>query len=106
MTKLRLKVVKIALHQDLIDEYLKPDHFPEGFQACDRFSEGQEFLFHEFPTRPEDFRCEWAWAELLRDISMVWNGGQTPWMKRNGTLLTCCSDGFRPVTFLIERIED
>jgi uncharacterized repeat protein (TIGR04076 family) len=26
-------------------------------------------------------------------------------MKEKGTAVTCCSDGFRPVSFLVERIE-
>lgn len=106
MAKLRVMVAKIAAHQDLIDELLNKDYFADGFGACDMFTEGQQFLFDEFPTKPGDFPCEWAWAEILRDISMVWNGGRTPWMKKQGALLTCCSDGFRPVSFLIERLED
>jgi len=27
-------------------------------------------------------------------------------MEHQGTAITCCSDGLRPVSFLVERIED
>jgi len=27
-------------------------------------------------------------------------------MAKPGTAITCCSDGFRPVSFLVERIEE
>ncbi|MCK4693736.1 MAG: TIGR04076 family protein, partial [Anaerolineales bacterium] len=28
-----------------------------------------------------------------------------PWIKQSGTIITCCTDGLRPVIFKVERIE-
>jgi uncharacterized repeat protein (TIGR04076 family) len=36
---------------------------------------------------------------------MIAFGADLPWMKEKGAAVTCCSDGFRPVSFLVERIE-
>jgi uncharacterized repeat protein (TIGR04076 family) len=37
---------------------------------------------------------------------MVLFGSNLPWMPKAGTAMPCCSDGFRPVSFLVERIEE
>jgi uncharacterized repeat protein (TIGR04076 family) len=37
---------------------------------------------------------------------MVLFGADLPWMTHPGKAVTCCTDGFRPVSFLVERIEE
>ena len=106
MPKVKITVVKRALHQDLIDNYIKKDRYPDGFGACSLWAEGQEFVIEGFPEMPDDFPCDWAWADIQRDVAMVLFGANLPWMAGEGKALTCCSDGFRPVSFLIERIAE
>jgi len=36
----------------------------------------------------------------------VMYGGDLPWIRQPGTVVASCSDGLRPVSFLIERVED
>jgi uncharacterized repeat protein (TIGR04076 family) len=39
------------------------------------------------------------------DFMAVFAGGDLPWMKQRGTVITGCTDWFRPVIFKVERIE-
>ena len=69
---------------------------------CEKFAEGQSFLVDQFPPeKPEGF-CDWAWVDIQRNVAMAVLGAEmTP-----GCAFTCCSDGLRPVTFHIERLDD
>ena len=102
MAKVKITVVKKAFHQDLIDEYLHPDSKEQGFGICTAFEEGQEFVVGA--ACPEGF-CGWAWADIQRDVMAVLFGNGFPWVTPENTAITCCTDGFRPVTFKLERIE-
>ena len=106
MPKVRITVVKLAVHEDLIAKYLKHSRHPEGFAECPRWELGQEFIIENWPRRPEGFTCDWAWADIQRDVAMVMFGGNPPWIENEGTAITCCTDGLRPVSFLVERVED
>ena len=76
-----------------------------GGPQCTVFTEGQEFIVYGDVGVPEGF-CSWAFADMQRDITHLLFGGNYPWMTAPGTSLTCCTDGFRPVIFKLERIED
>ena len=71
---------------------------------CDRFKEGQEFVV-EVPWYPPEGFCDWAWADIHKDIMAVLFGSNDPWIKQPGTAITCCTDGLRPVIFKVERVE-
>ena len=73
------------------------------FQICDAFEEGQEFIVEKNGERPEGF-CVWAWNDLFKDISILHFGGNFPWAEP-GKTITCCTDGIRPVSFQLERVE-
>jgi len=62
---------------------------------CTRFSDGQEFILKSQWAMPEKF-CEWAWADIRAYIPMVLGQGNP--------IAVCCTDGFRPVFFKVERI--
>ena len=72
--------------------------------VCDQFSEGQEFVT-DMTTVPEGF-CPGAFADIFRFISGLRSGANYPWMNEQGKVLVCCTDGFRPVVFRLERIQD
>jgi uncharacterized repeat protein (TIGR04076 family) len=48
--------------------------------------------------------CSWAWGDIQRDVAHLAMGGDFPWMRQRGTMITCCTDGLRPVVFKLERI--
>ena len=100
MAKVKITVVKKVNNKDMFG-----DNPPLGFTGvpeCDRLELGQEFISEG--GCPEGF-CAWAFADIHRDITHLHLGGDYPWMKQKGTILSCCTDGVRPVIFKLERIE-
>lgn len=106
MAKVRITVVRLPIYEDLVDKYVDKERYPSGFGPCSRWTLGQTFTIEEWPNKPDDFSCDWAWSDIQRDVAMVMFGGNPPWMAEKGQALTCCSDGLRPVSFLVERIEE
>ena len=51
--------------------------------------------------------CSEAWDAISRYIYTGLQGGSIMkgWMKKENEMITCCSDGTRPVIFKIERID-
>jgi len=52
--------------------------------------------------KPEGF-CVWAWDDLFKHLAVLHFGGDFPWAEE-GTTVACCTDGARPVSFRLERI--
>ncbi|MCJ7632272.1 TIGR04076 family protein [Candidatus Bathyarchaeota archaeon] len=73
------------------------------WELCSKFNDGQEFFVEEDEKMPEGF-CSWAWHDLYKDLSVLKYGGNFPWAKK-GESITCCTDGIRPVSFKLERIQ-
>jgi uncharacterized repeat protein (TIGR04076 family) len=100
--------VKITVLKRVDPSIIFDDNIPKNpatdkkFGICTAFKEGQEFILDEKGTKPEGF-CIWAWNDLFKDISILHFGGNFPWMKE-GEMITCCTDGIRPVSFKLERI--
>jgi uncharacterized repeat protein (TIGR04076 family) len=69
---------------------------------CPVVKEGVEYI-SKGGKMPEGF-CGWAWADIQRDIAVLAFGGDFPWIKKKGTMISCCTDGLRPVIFKLERI--
>ena len=76
----------------------------EPVGVCSILEEGQEFVVGENGDMPKGF-CHWAWDDIYKKVITLMFGGNFPWMKEKGTSITCCTDGFRPVIFKLERIE-
>ena len=97
-------VRKSVPDQDLVNEYVSDAAKERGFGPCGFFEDGQEFILEGFPAMPEGFVCDWAWTDIHRAVVTIMFGGDFPWMKQPGTVITCCTDPMRPVIFKIERI--
>jgi len=108
MADARVTVVKRAWHEEITEAYLDKTFSPAGLAPCQEFEDGQVFLVKGTPgpQKPEGFPCGWAWADLQRALTTILLGGDAPWINRPGSIVACCSDGLRPVSFLIERIEN
>jgi len=77
------------------------EYAAEGVKPrCPLMEEGREFI-SEAMRMPEGF-CSWAWADIQRDVAHLTMGGSFPWMKEPGTMISCCTDGLRPVVFRLE----
>jgi uncharacterized repeat protein (TIGR04076 family) len=103
MPNCRVTVLRRTINRDLMDEYL--DEERGIFDLCQAFHDGQEFLLEGFPLKPDGF-CDWAWADIHKDIMAVMFGADYPWIGQPGTAITCCTDGLRPVIFKVERLEE
>ena len=97
----RITVMKVARYDDLIAQYENPiDH------AC-TLSEGQVFLANGW-QRPEGL-CLSAWESMSPFVLALSHGGENlynGWMKNKRAAMISCNDGFRPVSFLIEALEE
>ena len=81
-----------------VGEMLPPAQCGLGMGAPG-FEIGQQFeVTGETPwAMPEGF-CGWAWADIQKLVYGLARGGQPKFV-------TCCTDGYRPVIFLLERID-
>jgi uncharacterized repeat protein (TIGR04076 family) len=102
MADCKITVLRRTMNQDLMEEYLSKER--GSFEQCRAFHDGQTFLIEGFPLRPDGF-CDWAWADIHKDVMAVLFGSDYPWIEEPGTAITCCTDGLRPVIFKVERLE-
>lgn len=101
MHKVKITAVRKAIYPDLMAIYENPiEH------ACD-VMEGQSFISVD-GQRPEGL-CDSAWESMEKFVKELANGGGNfydGWMKNPYSAMISCNDGFRPVSFYIERIDD
>ena len=101
MKKVRITVMKKAIYPDLIAAYENPiEH------ACD-LQEGQSWIADGW-KKPEGF-CDSAWDSISPFVMTLSHGGGNfydGWMKNPHSAMISCNDGFRPVSFLLEALED
>ncbi|MGD8544876.1 MAG: TIGR04076 family protein [Candidatus Bathyarchaeota archaeon] len=97
--------LKITVLKKTDSKQIFGDNPPSGqaIEACSVFKEGQEFIVNEDVKMPEGF-CPWAWNDINKKVITLMFGGNFPWMKEEGTSVSCCTDGFKPVIFEIRRI--
>ena len=101
MKKCRITVMKVARYDDLIEKYENPIQ-----HACD-MKEGQVFIANGW-ERPEGF-CLSAWESMSAFVLTLSHGGgdfYDGWMKNKKSAMIPCNDGFRPVSFLIEALDE
>ena len=98
IAKVKITVAKRLSNPDLIAKYGN-----KVLPQCDAMKDGQEFVSEGFKV-PPGF-CPWAWADIQRDVAVLACGGNFDWVSKPGTGLSSCTDGFRPVVFLLERVE-
>ena len=79
-----------------------------GITRADAGAVSTFFFFSYGAARPEGF-CESAWQNLYPFVMALASGGEglfDGWMKDPKSALISCNDGFRPVSFLIEALEE
>lgn len=104
MGKCRITVIKKCANTELQKEF-GAVAIPEGADpTCDAFQVGQEFEYENGGPVPEGF-CPWAWGDLNRDVEGICAGADFHWIKGHNQMITCCTDGLRPVIFKIEKID-
>lgn len=101
MKRIRITVKRKACYADLIAEYENSiDH------ACDMV-EGQVFIAEGW-QKPEGL-CESAWETMSPFVMALAHGAENfydGWMKNPRSAMLSCNDGFRPVSFLLEVMDE
>ena len=101
MKKCRITVMRMASYPDLSEKYENPlEH------ACD-MQLGQVFITDGW-RKPEGL-CDSAWDSLSPFVMTLACGGEDffdGWMKNKKSAMISCNDGFRPVSFLLEALEE
>ena len=97
----KITVIRKTEYPDLSEKYENPIQ-----HACD-IEEGQVFFSRE-ARMPEGF-CRSAWESVGPYVERLANGESNffdGWMKDPYSAMISCNDGFRPVSFYIEAVEE
>ncbi|MCR5349931.1 MAG: TIGR04076 family protein [Acholeplasmatales bacterium] len=89
-----------GVYQDLIDEFELPQENLCSINVGDVF-------YTDGITKPEGL-CDSAWETMIPFINSIKENKPIfrNWMRDDRKALVSCNDGFRPISFLIERIDD
>ena len=93
--------MKTAFYPELAAKYENPIS-----HACD-MREGQSFIANGW-RRPGGM-CLSAWESMSPFVMTLAHGGgdfYDGWMKNSKSAMISCNDGFRPVSFLIEALDE
>jgi len=101
MKKVRITAMRRSVYPDLIEKYENPiEH------ACDT-EIGSEFV--SIDGKKPDGLCSAAWESMEKFVEVLARGGGNfydGWMKNEHSAMISCNDGFRPVSFYIETVEE
>lgn len=101
MKKCRITVMRRASYPDLMEKYENSIS-----HACD-LREGQVFVAEGW-RKPEGL-CDSAWESMSPFVMALAHGGGNfydGWMQNPNSAMISCNDGFRPVSFYIEVMEE
>ncbi len=101
MKKLRITVMKITTYPELSERYETPQPFPCSMHVGDVF-------YANGWQKPDGF-CDSAWQTLSPFALALSHGAEgfyNGWMKDPRSAMLSCNDGFRPVTFLLEALDE
>lgn len=101
MKKVRITVMRVARYDDLINKYENPIS-----HACDMV-EGTVFIANGW-EKPSGM-CDSAWESMSSFVMALAHGGSDlydGWMKDPRSAMISCNDGFRPVSFYLETMDE
>ncbi|MBW2148644.1 MAG: TIGR04076 family protein [Deltaproteobacteria bacterium] len=103
VSKVKITVLKRLNHEEIFGGRLQ-EVADTMTSVCNRLEDGQIFTVEMDGQMPTGF-CTWAWHDIVPEITTLRFGGNFPWMKEEGMIYSCCSDGARPVIFKLERAD-
>ena len=101
MKKVRITVKRIARYDDLMEQYENPIEHACGMRP------GQVFVCDGW-KQPKGF-CDSAWDTVSPFVMALAHGAENlydGWMKNPKSAMISCNDGFRPVSFLLETMDE
>ena len=100
MKKVRITAIRKTCYLDLMEQYENPIR-----HACD-VQEGQVWIANGW-CKPAGF-CDSAWDSISAFVMALAHGGGNfydGWMKDPKSAMISCNDGFRPVSFYLEALD-
>ena len=101
MKKVKITAMRRTCYPDLMEKYENPiEH------ACE-VKEGMVWV-SENGKKPENF-CNSAWGCMVSFVETLAAGGGNfydGWMKNPHSAMISCNDGFRPMSYYLETVED
>ncbi len=95
--QVRITVLMKHFHKEIVEKFTTN---PEAWTECKKFKVGQEFVTsREVPWEMPKGFCGWAWADIQKLVYGMARGGQN-------LFVTCCTDGYRPVIFKLEKMKN
>ena len=101
MKKVKITAVRRTCYPDLMEKYENPME-----NACE--TEIGMVWISENAEKPQGF-CNAAWGCIEAFVKTLTEGGGNfygDWMKNPHAAMLSCNDGFRPVSYYVEAIED
>ena len=101
MKKVKITAIRKACYADLMERYENPIQ-----HACD-IQEGQVWIANGW--QKPDGLCDSAWESMSAFVMTLSHGGgdfYDGWMKNPKSAMISCNDGFRPVSFYIEALDE
>lgn len=101
MKKVRITAIRKTSYPDLMAQYENPIA-----HTCD-VEEGMIWVSVD-GEKPEGF-CDSAWDSVVSFVKTLSQGGGNfydGWMKNPCSAMISCNDGFRPVSFYLEALEE
>ncbi len=101
MKKIKITVMRMARYTDLMQQFENPIEHACSMQL------GQVFIANGW-EKPEGL-CQSAWDSMSPFVMTLAHGGSnlySGWMKNPHSAMISCNDGFRPVSFLIEALDE
>ena len=101
MKKVRITAIRQTQYADLMAKYENPIQ-----HTCD-VKTGQSWISID-GQRPAGF-CDSAWETVSPFVLTLSCGGEDiydGWMKNKRSAMISCNDGFRPVSFLLETMNE
>ncbi|MBE6069578.1 MAG: TIGR04076 family protein [Clostridium lundense] len=96
--------VKITILKKLKVEDIHKDYAKDNIPViCAKGQEGDEYISKNCEM-PGKF-CAGAWEGLKSKVALLASGGNSPYVKQDGTAIHSCNDGLHPVIYKLERIE-
>ena len=94
--QVQITVLKKHFHEEFVARYAAD---PDSWTECQHFEVGDKFVTAlEAPWEMPQGFCGWAWADIQKLVYGMARGGQE-------AFVTCCTDGYRPVIFCLEKLE-
>jgi uncharacterized repeat protein (TIGR04076 family) len=103
MVGVKITVVKAFSNEDVFGDDV-PEDLSSTPSQCGRHKPGEVFI--AAGKNPPEGLCPWAYADIHRDVVLLWRGSDFPWVGKPGVMYSACTDGKMPVVFKLERVED